>query len=90
MRVTLPDDVVIRDLAGEAVLLQLGSGTYFGLDAVGTRIWHQLAEHLSTEAIVPALLQEYEVDERQLRLDINALVEQLLAQGLLIASADPD
>lgn len=89
MRLTIPDDVVVRDLAGEAVLLHLGTGTYFGLDSVGTRIWHHLAEHQSTEAIVPLLLQEFDVNERQLRLDLEALVTQLLAQRLLIAADDP-
>lgn len=88
MRVTIPDDVVVRDLAGEAVLLHLSTGTYFGLDPVGTRIWHCLAEHQSTEAILPLLLQEFDVDEHQLRLDLEALVAQLLAQRLLIAADD--
>jgi len=89
MRLTIPDDVVVRDLAGEAVLLHLGTGTYFGLDSVGTRIWHVLAEHRSTEAVVPLLLQEFDVDEHQLRLDLEALITQLLAQRLLIAADDP-
>ena len=89
MRLTIPEDVVVRDLAGEAVLLHLGTGTYFGLDTLGTRIWHLLAEHQSTEAIVAHLLQEFDVNERQLRLDLEALVTQLLAQRLLIAADDP-
>ena len=88
MRVTIPDDVVVRDLAGEAVLLHLGTGIYFGLDSVGTRIWHRLAEHQSTEAIVPLLLQEFDVDEHQLRLDLEALVTQLRGQRLLSAADD--
>ena len=88
MRVKIPDDVVVRDLAGEAVLLQLGTGTYFGLDAVGTRIWHCLAELQSTEAIVPLLLQEFDVNEQQLRSDLQALIAQLLERRLLIATED--
>ena len=89
MRLTIPEDVMVRDLGGEAVLLHLGTATYFGLDSVGTRIWHLLAEHQSTEAVVPLLLQEFDVDEHQLRLDLEALVTQLLAQRLLIAADDP-
>ncbi|MFA5915497.1 MAG: PqqD family protein [Burkholderiales bacterium] len=89
MRVTIPDDVVARDLAGEAVLLHLGSGTYFGLNAVGTRIWHLLGEHRSTEAVVPLLLQEFDVDEHLLRRDLESLLAQLLAKQLLIAAEDP-
>ena len=88
MRLTIPDDVVFRDLAGEAVLLHLGTGTYFGLDSVGTRIWQFLAENQSTETIVPLMLLEFEVDEQRLRLDIETLVRQLLAQRLLIAGED--
>ncbi len=89
MRLTIPEDVMVRDLAGEAVLLHLGTGTYFGLDSVGTRIWHLLAEHQSTAAVVPLLLQEFDVNEHQLRLDLEALVTQLLAQRLLIEADDP-
>jgi len=90
MRVSVPDDVVVRDLAGEAVLLHLGTATYFGLNAVGTRIWHLLAEHESTEAVLPLLLQEFDVDEQQLRRDVDALVTQLLAKQLLLAAEGAD
>jgi len=38
---------------------------------------------------VPHLLQEFDVNERQLRLDLDALVTQLLAQRLLISADDP-
>lgn len=89
MRVTTAADVVVRDLAGEAVLLHLGSGTYFGLNAVGTRVWHLLVQHQSIEAIVPLLLQEFDVDERRLRSDLDALVAGLLAKRLLVALEDP-
>ena len=85
MRVTIPDDVVFRDLAGEAVLLHLGTSTYFGLDSVGTRIWHLLEEQHSADTIVPTLLEEFDVDEHQLRRDLDALVTQLLNKKLLCA-----
>ena len=89
MRLTVSDEVVLRDLAGEAILLDMSTNTYFGLDAVGTRIWHLLAEHQSTETIIPLLLLEFDVDERQLRSDLDSLVLQLLEKKLLIASDDP-
>ena len=86
LRVLVPDHVVVRDLAGEALLVHLDNGVYFGLDAVGTRIWHLLAEHGSPEAVVPHLLREFDVDEAQLRCDLDALVAQLLEKGLLVAA----
>jgi hypothetical protein len=87
MKLRIPDDVVYRDLAGEAVLLHLGTGIYFGLDTVGTRIWHLLAEQGDTDTIIPTLLHEYDVDEPQLRRDVDQLIRKLLDKGLLVADA---
>ena len=50
-------------LDGEAVLLDLASGTYFGLDAVGTRIWELLDQRQPLAAILDAILDEYDVEE---------------------------
>lgn len=90
MRVSVPADVVVRDLSGEVVLLHMGTTTYFGLDAVGTRIWHLLAEHGSVEAIVPFMLQEFQVEEHLLRRDIDALLVRLVTKGLLLPGLDSD
>ena len=38
--ITISPDVAFRDLDGEAVLLNLATGTYFGLNEMGTRMWH--------------------------------------------------
>jgi hypothetical protein len=87
MNVRIPDDVVFRDLAGEAVILNLATGTYFGLDAVGTRIWHLLAEHGSVERVVEIVLSEYDVDEARLRRDVDALTSELRDRGLVSIDA---
>ncbi len=87
MRLRIPNNVVYRDLAGESVLLNLDTGTYFGLDAVGTRLWHLVAEHGSAALVIDALLTEYDVDAPQLQKDVTALIDQLLAKGLLTTDA---
>jgi hypothetical protein len=87
MNLGISEDVVFRDLAGEAVILNLASGTYFGLDPVGTRIWHLIGELGSPGKIVEALLSEYEVDEKQVRRDVDDLIEKLIAKGLVKAEA---
>lgn len=88
MRLRIADDVVFRDLAGESVLLNLSTGTYFGLDAVGTRLWHLLKEQGSAAAAIATLQSKYDVDERRLRQDVEALISQLLAKGLLTTDAE--
>ena len=37
--VVVSKEQVSADLAGESVVLHLKNGVYYGLDAVGTRIW---------------------------------------------------
>jgi hypothetical protein len=83
MKIGIPSDVVYRNLAGESVLLNIATGNYFGLDAVGTRMWNLLAEHQSTEKVIEHLLLEYEVSESTLRIDLDGLVTQLQKKGLI-------
>jgi hypothetical protein len=80
----VPEDVVFRDLAGEAVILNLSTGIYFGLDEVGTRVWQLLAQHGDKEKLIQEMLSEYEVEEAKLRQDVDALLKELLGKGLLI------
>jgi coenzyme PQQ synthesis protein D (PqqD) len=87
MRIAIPGDVVFRNLAGEGLLVHLGSGTYFGLNEIGTRFWQLLVEHRSTEAVIPYLLNEYAVDESRLRCDLDALIAQLLDKHLVTTDA---
>jgi hypothetical protein len=82
-RVTIPAGVMFRDLDGEAVLLELASGRYFGLNETGTRMWHLLQEHGSVETAFQTLLDEYDVAEERLRQELTGFVGTLTAQRLL-------
>jgi hypothetical protein len=87
MKLTIPDDVMFRILGDEAVILNVGSGVYFGLDEVGTRMWQLMSEHGSTEKVIEVMLTEYEVDEEQLRGDLEKLIQQLSEKGLVKTDA---
>ena len=76
-------DVLFRDLGGEAVLLDLKSQRYFGLDEIGTRIWQLLGEHSQLEAVYQAMLEEFDVGETQLREELEAFVKELAEAGLI-------
>lgn len=76
-------DVIFRLLDGEAVLLNLNTGNYFGLDAVGTRAWELILEHHSLERVHSLLLDEYDVDADRLAQDLLTLVQEFCAKGLI-------
>lgn len=85
-RVTVPAGVMFRDLDGEAVVLELESGRYFGLNETGTRMWLLLLEHGEVEPALRALLDEYDVPEDRLRTELLDFVEALVSQRLLLVS----
>jgi hypothetical protein len=82
-RVRLPDDVLISDLEGESVILNLNSERYYGLDKVGTRFLTLLSTSESIEHAFEALLLEYDVEADALRVDLIDLLLNLREQGLV-------
>ncbi len=87
-QVSVPDHVLIRELDGESVILNLDSECYFGLDEVGTRMWMALTTAASVQAAYEALMDEYEVDAELLRSDLTGFIEKLVGQGLVEVRAD--
>lgn len=88
-RVTTSPDAVFRELEGEAVILNLGSGLYFGLNEVGTRVWQLLDAHPDLRRVFEILLVEFDVTDDRLRDDLLALVEQLRDKGLVHVESSP-
>ena len=82
-RVAIPENVVAREVDGETVLLNLDTGIYFGLDAVGTAIWRAIQAHGQLHEAAAAVEREYDVDPAVLRTDLLRLISQMLAKGLL-------
>lgn len=82
-RLTVPSDVLVRELDGQAVLLNLDNEAYYGLDEVGTRMWNLATAASSVAAAYTTLLDEYEVEPEQLRADLTALLTQLVAHKLV-------
>lgn len=76
-------EILAQEVDSETVLLDLRSENYFGLDEVGTRIWQLLQEHKQLQSVFDIMLQEYDVDEKQLQDDLNDLLAKLIAEDLI-------
>lgn len=81
--VTVSRSVVFRDLSGETVLLNLDSGVYYGLDAVGTRVWQLLAEALPLATVCSTMQEEYAVGPDEIERDVLRLVGDLCDKRLV-------
>ena len=77
-------DVLLQDLNGEAVLLNLANGQYYGLDETSYHMYKMLTSSSSVHAAYEALSQEYEIEPGQLRSDLDKFLAHLLENGLVI------
>ena len=82
-RLTIPTQVMSRLVGEETVVLDLASGHYFGLDAVGQLIWESVSEGKCLADAVDAIVTEYEVDETQAEADVLQFASELVERGLL-------
>ena len=76
-------DVVFRQLDKEAVLLDLKSGKYFGLNEVGARVWQLVAEARALADILETLSAEYAEERSVLERDLLELAGELCTRGLV-------
>ncbi len=80
--VVCPDQVSC-DLGGEAAILNLQSGTYYGLDPVGATIWNLLQTPKTLAELRDAIRAEYDVDSTRCERDLQDLLDKLAAQHLI-------
>ena len=82
-KISVPDGVLVQELQGESVLLNVNTENYYGLDEVGTRMWSVLREAPSIADAIDTLLDEYEVERATLERDVDELLTQLLDKKLV-------
>jgi hypothetical protein len=64
-------------------VLDLGSDRFYRFDAVGTRVWSLIVEGRTFEDIVNGIVAEFEVEPERARADLERLVGELSALGLV-------
>jgi hypothetical protein len=85
-RVEIGDSVLYQTLQNEIVLLNIATQRYYGLNAVGARMWELLIELRDVSSVAERLEANYEVDSAGLRADLEHLIGDLLRNGLLKAA----
>jgi hypothetical protein len=82
-RLVAPADIVSRDVQGETVLLNLQSGTYFGLNESGTFVWQRIKKGVDFKALLDSFESEYDVTAERAEKDLRALVGDLRQRELI-------
>ena len=82
-KVSIPAQVMARDVGNETVILNLESGMDFGLDQVGARIWQLLSKDKTFAEVCDAMVAEYDVSRADIERDVLSLAETLQSQQLI-------
>jgi len=82
-KIKIPAQVMARQVGAETVILDLATGTYFGLDPVGARIWQLMSEGKTLSEVCDAMQAEFEVSREDIQRDVIELTEKLKAQQLI-------
>ena len=75
--------VLFAETAGQVVVGSLAGVETIALAGVAADMWRAVLAHGSREGVIAALLGEYDVQESELRRDVDAFVRGLLERGLL-------
>lgn len=73
--------IIAGEVDNETVMMGLTSGTFFGLNETGSRIWALLAREPSLDGLVAALVAEFAVDPDVCREQTSRLLQRLVEEG---------
>jgi hypothetical protein len=81
--ILVADDVVSCDLDGEAAILNINDGVYYGLDPIGAKIWNLIQKPKILFEVIEIICDEYDVDKDRCTDDILDLIKDLIENGLV-------
>jgi hypothetical protein len=83
-------DQVSCELQGEAAILHLGSGIYYGLNRTGAWLWDLIQVPRTVAEIEVALVQKFDVEPERGTRDLHALLADLARERLIDVRDEPD
>lgn len=86
-------DFILREIAGEAVLVPTGetSQEFNGLVTLSESasfIWQNLEKADSLEAMIQLILDEYEIDEATAKADTIEFISSLIQNGIVVCTKE--
>ncbi len=77
-------NLLVSQLAGETVLMNTVTGDYFGINAVGTKIWNLLTAPATVTSLVESLMSSYDISRDQCENEVNIFLKNLESRKLVV------
>ena len=82
-RVVVCREQVSSNLGGEAAILNLKNGVYYGLDSVGARVWALIQQPRTVAELRDIFAAEFDVASPRLEADLLELLSDLAGKELV-------
>jgi hypothetical protein len=79
-------DMLSAEIGGEAVMMSIEKGAYFGLNPVATRIWDLIEQPKTVAELIDVINEEYDVEPAQCEADVQGFVADMIERGIAQAA----
>ena len=80
------DEIAAEILDGEAIIINLATGSYYAMGGVGAVAWQRIEQHASIDELAALVTESFEVTLERARADLLALANRLLDEGVVSIS----
>jgi len=77
------EEIVDSDMDGETVMMSIENGEYYGMDAIGSRIWELIKTPVTVSGLCDQLMEEFEVTREKCSEDVMGFLGELAKDGLI-------
>lgn len=78
------EKIVSQEVDDEVIIINVETGTYYSLREVGLSVWHGLESEPTPRQLIDWLGRRYEVSTEELTASVNALLEELKKEEIVI------
>jgi hypothetical protein len=86
-RVNSPQ-VINETIDGEAIMINLATGSYYSLDRIGGDVWTLLEASIPVDDIVAELGRRYDASADDIRRGVEDLLQRLVGDELIVPCGD--
>ena len=87
--ITASPNYLATTVGERVVILDVPAGVYYGLDAVGAYVWSLIQQPRTVTEVRDLLLEEFDVESAVCMAELQDLLQQLAAKGLIQVNAVP-
>ena len=75
--------VIHETIDGETVIVNLDSGNYYSLDAIGADIWEYIVKNISIPGIIGTIASRYTGEREEIERAVNQFVDEMQRENLI-------